>query len=92
MNPNNSETAEMLKKLIVACLAGLEAACMTHASLAIDGALPRVAAVRKSKVPGAPMKNSLKIRVALHMPQRIGACARVLRRQPRDQNRTWKLH
>jgi hypothetical protein len=37
------------------------------------------------------MKNSLKIRVALHMAQRIEACARVLRRQLRDHNHNESL-
>jgi hypothetical protein len=41
MNPNNSDTAEMLKKLLVACLAGLEAGYVTSANLTVDGAVPR---------------------------------------------------
>jgi NAD(P)-dependent dehydrogenase (short-subunit alcohol dehydrogenase family) len=37
IDPNNSETAEILKKLMVACLAGLEASYVTGASLTNDG-------------------------------------------------------
>jgi hypothetical protein len=36
MNPDNSEIAEVLKKLMVACLAGLEADYVTRANLTID--------------------------------------------------------
>ena len=40
MNADNSETAEMLRKLMIACLAGLEASRCTSSDLAIDGGLP----------------------------------------------------
>jgi hypothetical protein len=41
MNPSNSDPAEMLKKLLVVCLGGLEAGYVTRANLAVDGAVPR---------------------------------------------------
>lgn len=41
MNANDSETAEMLKKLMVACLAGLEADYVTRANLMIDAGVRR---------------------------------------------------
>jgi hypothetical protein len=41
MNPDNFETAELLKKLTVACLIGLAASHVTSANRAIDGEVPR---------------------------------------------------
>jgi hypothetical protein len=49
MNRDNSETAEMLRKLMVACLTGLEADHVTRANLIIDAGYA-VAVAKKTQV------------------------------------------
>jgi hypothetical protein len=57
MNPDNSETAEVLKKLMVACLAGLEADYVTRANLTIDAGVRRCCRKKiKSSTSRSPFK------------------------------------
>jgi len=49
MNRDNSETAEMLRKLMVACLTGLEADHVTRANLIIDAGVRRGCRKKKHK-------------------------------------------
>ena len=77
MNPNNSDTAEMLKKLLVACLAGLEAGYVRSAPIDAEYA---VAGAKITK--GSTTRAHEKFTEDLHCPQHGAGNRSVCPRSP----------